>query len=404
MSRHQHAPLRFNGAKGLVQRLVLATLTGRPVRIDNIRPASTSTPGLAPHEVSFIRLLEAITNGSVIEFSMTGTTVLYRPGLLSGSASGFGGDAAGVIKHEIPAECSRGVSFFLLPLCLLAPFSKSALNVYFTGAGVITSATPSGDVSVDAVRAAVLPYLADFGIQHNVELRILRRSCPGRGGKGGGGEVQVVFGHLFRLPPTIHLQNPGKVKRIRGVAYAVGLAGSNNARMIESARGILNEFVPDTYIYSEVSAAPTRPDSAPQSSKGNKKFGMGFGISLVAETSTGRLYSADVASPPEGGRPAEEVGEHCAYQLLEVISQGGCATRITAPLVLTFMAMGSNPDIGTIQLGKEVIGSESIIGLAKDLQLLGGSSWGLRESQSHQDEVVVSIVGNGVGNVGRKIA
>lgn len=75
-------PLKFVGSKHLVQRLVLATLTGRPVRISQIRASSHTAPGLAPHEISFLRLLDAITNGSVIEFSYTGTTVLYKPSTL----------------------------------------------------------------------------------------------------------------------------------------------------------------------------------------------------------------------------------------------------------------------------------------------------------------------------------
>ena len=71
-----------------------------------------------------------------------------------------------------------------------------------------------------------------------------------------GGEVQLVFGHQVRLPKTIHILDGGRIKRIRGVAYATGVAGANNARMIEAARGVLNEFAPDTYIYSDVSSAP----------------------------------------------------------------------------------------------------------------------------------------------------
>ena len=133
---------------------------------------------------------------------------------------------------------------------MLAAFSKAQVNVIFTGPGVITSATDKGDVSVDTVRTAILPLYKNFGIQNNIELRVLKRSNPGPGGRGGGGEVQLVFGHQVRLPKTIHIMNAGRVKRIRGVAYATGVAGANNARMIDTARGVLNQFVADTYILS----------------------------------------------------------------------------------------------------------------------------------------------------------
>ncbi|GAB7354120.1 hypothetical protein MBLNU459_g4684t1 [Dothideomycetes sp. NU459] len=395
------APLRFSGAAHLPSRLVVSTLTGRPVRIAEIRTNSPTKPGLAPHEVSFVRLLDTITNGSAIKFSMTGTELDYRPGLIVGSAAGYGA-SGGVLKHELPKECTRGVSWFLIPLCLLAAFSKAKVNVIFTGPGVITSATEKGDVSVDTVRTAILPLYKNFGIENDIELRVLRRSNPGPGGRGGGGEVQLVFGHQVRLPKTIHLLNPGRVKKIRGVAYATGVAGANNARMIETARGVLNQFVADTYIFSDVSSAPLVAAPEKNNAAAKKKIGVGFGLSLVAESSTGALYSADVASPSSGGEAAEDIGKACAYQLLEAVSQGGCASIVAAPTMLTLMAMGSE-DVGRLTLGREVLGTEQAVQLARDLRAFGMSGWGLRDGDKDGD-VIVSIVGRGVGNVGRKIA
>lgn len=393
--------LKFTGSKYFIQRLVLATLTGRAIRVSQIRASSHISPGLAPHEVSFLRLLESVTNGSHIEFSETGTTLLYKPGLITGSAPNLGA-SGGVIRHELPAECSRGGSYFIVPLCILAPFSKAQMNVLFTGPGVITSSTESGDVSVDTVRTAILPLFKNFGIENNLELRILRRSNAGRDGKGGGGEVQLVFGHQVRLPKTVHLLSAGRVKRIRGVAYSTGVAGANNARLVEAARGVLNEFVPDTYIFSDVSSAPFVSTSDRTNPNAKKKIGLGFGLSLVAETNTNMLYSADIASPPSGGKPPEDLGRKCAYQLLESIEQGGCITNVSAPTMLTLMSMGSE-DVGRIVVGKDVLGSESVVQLARDLRTFGMSGWGMRESDE-EGEAVVSIMGRGVGNVGRKIA
>lgn len=395
------AILKFTGSKHLVQRLVLATLTGRAIRISQIRSSSHTSPGLAPHEVSLLRLLDSVTNGAQIEFSYTGTTVLYKPGLITGSAANLGAQG-GVLRHELPADNTRGVSYFLLPLCLLAPFSKDKVNVIFTGPGVITSSTEAGDVSADTVRTAILPLFRHFGIERDIEVRILRRSNAGRDGKGGGGEVQLIFGHQVRLPKTVHLMTAGRVKKVRGVAYSTGVAGANNARLIEAARGVLNEFVPDTYIFSDVSSAPLVPAPDKANPAAKKKTGLGFGLSLVAESNTDVLYSADVASPPQGGETPEDLGRRCAFQLLEAIEQGGCVSGVAAPTMLTMMAMGSE-DVGRIALGKEVLGSERVVQLARDLRTFGMSGWGMRDGEE-EDQVVVSVVGKGVGNVGRKIA
>ncbi|KAL8969360.1 MAG: hypothetical protein Q9183_002033 [Haloplaca sp. 2 TL-2023] len=403
MSAPHQPPIRFTTQQALASRLTLATLTGRPVRISQIRPSSLSNTGLAPHEVSLLRLLEAVTNGSAITISYTGTELEYRPGLITGSAPGSGA-SGGIIRHEVAAGCSRGVSYFLIPLCLLAPFSKSPMNVIFTGPGVVTSATPAGDVSADSVRTAILPLYSKFGISNNIELRILRRSNLGPQGKGGAGEVQLVFGHQVRLPKTLHLLNPGRIRRIRGVAYCTGVPASNNARMIESAKGILNSMIADTYVFSDISSAPYLPSHGKSAPGSRTKTGIGFGLSLVAESSTGCLYSADVVSPPVGGIPPEDLGQQCAQQLLESIAMGGTVPLVAAPTIFTLMALSSE-DVGRIQVGKEVISTEQIIAHGRDMKAFGFSGWGFRESgPGYENDVIVSIVGRGVGNVGRKIS
>lgn len=403
MSSTSRPPIHFKTHQSFAHRLILSTLTGRAVHISQIRPSSHTEPGLAPHEISFLRLLDAVTNGSSFEISYTGTTLLYRPGLITGSLPGTGAHG-GIITHNIEANCARGISYFLLPLCLLAPFSKAPFNILFSGPGVVTSATPAGDMSIDSVRTAILPLYANFGISNNIELKVLRRSNLGANGKGGAGEVQLIFGHQVRLPKTIHLLNPGRVRKIRGVAYSTGVSGSNNARMIGAARGVLNSMTGDTYIFSDATAAPYVPSNEKSNTAVKSKTGVGFGLSLVAESSTGSLYSADLASPPSGGIPPEDVGLRCAYQLLETISAGGSVSLVAAPTVLTMMAMGSE-DVGRVVLGKDVLGTEQMVSLGRDLKAFGTSAWGVRESSlGHEGDVVVSVVGRGVGNVGRKIA
>ncbi|KAI6093770.1 18S rRNA biogenesis protein [Hypoxylon rubiginosum] len=397
--------LKFTGHKSFTQRLVLATLTGRPIHISKIRPNSPTSPGLAPHEVSFLRLLEAVTNGSSMQISYTGTTITYNPGLITGVAPGIGA-IDDVLEHHLPTTCTRGVTYFLLPLCLLAPFSKSHMNVRFSGPGVITSATETGDLSIDSFRTAILPLYNLFGIPAaRIELRVLQRSCAGPHGSGGAGIVELRFASQVRLPKTLHLnRSPGRIKRIRGVAYATGVSASNNARMIHSAREVLNPIISDIHIAAQYDQAPLVPDAAEKSGS-KKRMGIGYGLSLVAESSAvGVLYSADVVVPPKGGILPEDIGKRCAYQLLECISSGGCIAGAAAGSVLTLMAMGSE-DVGRLRLGRDVVGTEEVIGLARDLKKFGASSWGLRDAEDDDTgDIIVSVKGTGVGNVGRKIA
>ena len=323
-----------------------------------------------------------------------------------GSVASLGASSE-VVTCRLGENNRRGISWFLIPLCILAPFAKKPLNVRFEGEGVITSATETGDVSVDTVRTAILPLYERFGILGaKLELRVLQRSCAGQGGKGGGGVVELRFGSQVRLPKTLHMdRSPGRVKRIRGVAYCTGVSASNNTRMIHAARGVLNPLVSDVHVAAQYDQAPLVSSGDKDNPKGKKRTGVGFGLCLVAESSAeGVLYSADVVAPSSGGVTPEDLGKQCAYQLLEVVERGGCVTKVGASTTLTLMAMGSE-DVGRVRLGRDIVGTEDVIGLGRDLKKFGASSWGLRDvDEDDSGDIIISVKGTGVGNVGRKIA
>ena len=54
--------LHFRGCTHLRQRVIMATLTGRSVKITEIRERDES-PGLKAFEASFLRLVDKLTNG-----------------------------------------------------------------------------------------------------------------------------------------------------------------------------------------------------------------------------------------------------------------------------------------------------------------------------------------------------
>ena len=62
----------------------MSLLANCPLLIKNIRADDVEAPGLRPHEVSFLRLLESMTNGSTFEINNTGTQLRFLPGILLG--------------------------------------------------------------------------------------------------------------------------------------------------------------------------------------------------------------------------------------------------------------------------------------------------------------------------------
>lgn len=134
---------------------------------------------------------------------------------------------------------------------------------------------------VDLIRTVTLPHLEPFGITDGLELKvrgpfthvrvhaytspkIKKRGSPPLGG----GEVQFLC-PVIKQVKTLNFVEIGKIKRIRGIAYvtsflpiltflklpcrhAVRVSPQFSNRMIEAARSVLNRYIPDIYLYSDV--------------------------------------------------------------------------------------------------------------------------------------------------------
>nr|CAG4637002.1 EOG090X05X4 [Ceriodaphnia reticulata]SVE72929.1 EOG090X05X4 [Ceriodaphnia reticulata] len=312
--------LRYEGCNFFRQRLVLATLSCRPVSIVNIR-FKENDPGLREFEASFIRLLDKITNGSKIEVNETGTAVHYEPGLLYG----------GTIEHDC---CTlRSISYYLEPLLAVGPFCKMPLNLTLRG---VTN--DQIDPSIDVIRCSSIPILKRFLlVDDGLMLKIFKRGAPPKGG----GEVIFTCPIRKQLRPLQYV-DPGKIKKIRGVSYALRTSPTMTNRMIEAAKGVLLKYIPDVFILTDHRKGPASGLSP------------GFGITLTAETINGTFLSAEATSSPQGDKQipsvAEELGERAALLLLEEIYRGGCVDSSNQHLVLLLMALGPK-DVSRVQLG-----------------------------------------------------
>lgn len=177
-----------------------------------------------------LKLIEVISNGCKIDINESGTRVFYQPGLLHG----------GKIEHHCSND--RSIGYYLEALIAFAPFCKKPIDATLYG---ITN--DQRDPSVDWIKATTLPLLKRFiGVDEGLELKIISRGLP----PNGGGEVKFSCPIRRQLRP-IQFTNPGKIKRIRGVAYAVRVSPAMANRLVEAAKGILLKFLPDIYIHTD---------------------------------------------------------------------------------------------------------------------------------------------------------
>ncbi|KAG6376358.1 RNA 3'-terminal phosphate cyclase/enolpyruvate transferase [Boletus reticuloceps] len=357
--------LNFSGHQYLRQRLVLSVLSGKSVRIDKIRQGFLSD--ISDYEISLLQLLEKATNGTVIEISVTGTAVLFKPGIISG----------GLVTHECPL--SRTVGYFLEPLIMLAPFAKIPLQCTLRG---IT--TDDMDLSVDLIRTVTLPHLQLFGISDGLELRIKKRGAP----PGGGGQVQFLCPVVKQIK-TINFVEPGKIKRIRGIAHAVRVSPQFSNRMIDACRSVLNRYIPDIYLYSDV----YKGDESGKSP--------GYALSLLAESTTSAIHCAEAVAKP-GGTP-EDVALLASRALLSEIRRGGCIDRKHQSLVLLMMVLGSE-DVGRCRMGEA---SPRTLQFLQDIKTFFGTSFKVVSANPADPsckESFYSCYGVGYVNINRTLA
>ncbi|XP_023212195.1 RNA 3'-terminal phosphate cyclase-like protein [Centruroides sculpturatus] len=310
MAAFKNTCLVYEGSNFFRQRLILSTLSMRPVKIKNIR-FKDEEPGVRDFEVCFTELLDKITNGTLVNINETGTVVYYQPGLLYG----------GKIEHD--CGTGRSIGYYLEALVSLAPFCKKPLNVTLYG---VTN--DDCDPSVDAIKYSSLPVLKKFLINNEgIEIKIIGRGMA----PNGGGQVKFTCPICKQLMP-VQLTNPGKVRRIRGVAYATRVSPQMANRMVDAAKGILLKFLSDVYVYTDHCKGKHSGKSP------------GFGICLVAETTEGAFLCAEAISNPSGSDKGpsvpEDIGKKAACLLLEEIYRGGCIDSSNQSLAALFMALG----------------------------------------------------------------
>lgn len=327
--------LTYEGCNFFRQRLVLATLSSRPIRIIRIRQDSDE-PGIKEYEAGFIRLLDTLTNGTRIEVNETGTDLFFEPGLLLG----------GTLEHVCSQQ--RSIGYFLEPLCMLAPFAKKPIRITLKG---ITNGPD--DPSVDYYRICVLPLLKKFLPDNELELKIRRRGMW----PSGNGEVYFSCPVVKRMKAMVMVEE-GKVRRVRGMAYCMRVNPAMANRMVDSARSVLNSYLPDVYIYT---------DAIKGADAGKCP---GFGLTLVSESTAGVTHAAEnnsvrkQVSPggehgsvtSENAGPAhpvlpEDIGKRAALMLVEEIVKGGCTDSGSQVIPLLFMALGQQ-DVSKLKLGQ----------------------------------------------------
>ncbi|CAK5080549.1 unnamed protein product [Meloidogyne enterolobii] len=339
----------LEGSNFFRQYLVYSILSGRRISIRNVRPYDDS-PGIKDFEYKLLSLIDLITNGSEIDINKTGrnvkgTQVDFSPGTLQGGS------------FEFQCGVERCISYFLEPLIFLAPFCKIAINGNLKGLTNVPD-----ELSVDAINSTWLPVFSRFvPTDDDLYLKVffnfwkLHQEKFGRRGHDGakpelpgkfltlkifinargflpdgGGSVTFCSPIKKNLRP-VQVVKPGKICKIRGLAYVCKVSPSIASRMIEAAKKMLHGYISDVYITIDQRKGPQGGLSP------------GFGIFITATTTEGVSYFGEAMSNPKDSQKVqlipEEIGAEAAKRLLNEIYKGGCTDSSAQALATTFMTL-----------------------------------------------------------------
>ena len=306
-------PILIDGSMGegggqiLRTAIALSAVTGKPIRIVNIR-AKRSNPGLQRQHLTGVQAVARISNAVVRGASIGSTELEFIPGELRGGSFEFNIGTAGSITLVLQA---------IAPLLFYLP---SPTRIVVTG-GTDVPWSPT----IDYVREVLVWFLRKLGLKITINLH--RRGHYPKGG----GRVEVVVEDPPGYIESLELLERGDIVRFELRSHCVNLPQHVCERQAPSAERVIKSY------YSN---AEVKVELEPRSDG----LGTGSGLTVWSHT-TYSVLGAD--SLGERGKRAEVVGEEAARKLIEDLSMKAALDRFMSDMIIPFLALAKGRSIVT---------------------------------------------------------
>lgn len=289
------------GGQVLRSTLSLSCITGKPVRIFNIRK-NRPKPGLMPQHLTAVAALSRITGADARGTERGSTEISFAPGPVTAGGYAFDIGTAG--------------SVVLLLQSLLPPllFSDEPSHLALTGGTHV----PFGP-SFDFLREVFSPWMERIGAPVSCEIE--RYGFYPRGG----GKITA------RIPPAgeirgIDLREKGAVLSVTGRSCVANLPLSIAERQRDAVLELLAA-------HSPAIATETVPSPGP-----------GTFLFLKVQTEAGCAGFSALGAP---GKRAEEVGREAAREALAYIQSSAALDPRLADQILLYLALSKEPSTFT---------------------------------------------------------
>lgn len=299
--------LHEGGGQILRTAIGLSAVTGKPVRIYNIR-AKRKKPGLKTQHMQGIKAVAELCSGKISGAELGSQEVVFEPGK----------SLKDRITVNIETAGSTGLVFQSLKL--LAAVAENPIIVDIKGGATFGKFAPP----LIYTREVLLPVMNKMGSKS--EINILRHGFYPVGGS----RVQIKINPHFSLTP-LNMSNRGNLVTLQGVSVAS--SHLKPARVAERQADAAGKLLEGKGYRPEIKSQYADSDCP------------GSGIVLWAKTSTGCILGSDGLG--ERGKPAEKVGKEAASSLIRALESGACLDTHLSDQIIPFLALTKGRSVFT---------------------------------------------------------
>ena len=298
--------------------LALAALTGKDVRITNIR-AKRPKPGLRPQHLAAVKTLAKICNAKLKGAFIGSKTLLFKPGKIENASLlaniGTAGSISLLLQQVLPVSLACNLK----------------LRVF---GGTDVSFAPS----INYMQRVTFYFLRKMGAE--LKLNVLARGYYPKGN----GCITFFSKPCLPLKP-ICLTTLGKLQKIECIAHCSGMPTKVAKDTASVAKNTLKQALGEFDWIQSIEASPERKET------------IGFGIDLFAKYAN-TILGAN-ALGPSGSKP-ENIGRNAANSLLEEINFLAPLDSHCIDQLIPFMALASGKSIIEGKLTKHAITNISV--------------------------------------------
>ena len=349
--------LEFKGPSNFRYRIALSMLTLKPIRITHIREKSIN-PGLSRGEVKFLELVKKITTSTRITINKTGTTVEISPGIITNNSG---------VPLMFDCGIYYPISYYLQGIAPIAAFGKEDVHIEFSG---ITNTQNTPSVESTKLSLQALWKAMNLG-KIDIDLKVRSFSPYG---------CVCLDIEPVNILNDYKLTDPGKIKKIRGVAFSCKTSTEILNRIISECRSHLNQYCSDVWLQSEY--------------KGKKKDDelQGYSVQLFVETTSGLVATADCTYCAEIASPEAAALQACEALLYDIANLSAVDQNFQALYILMLsLSKSASIVVGPIQ--------RDTMQVMRDIKAISGVTFTVSEQENG---VVLSCIGQNIKNIAFK--